>query len=106
MSRILNVAEFGGMETGEGSFSVRIIDAICPFNEGKWKFESIGGRLKVSKSNDANCELTIQGLTALVFGTHDPQDFPLRGWGNPTSEIQSVMHTMFPPQIPFLHENF
>ena len=106
MSRVLNVAEIGGMETGEGSFSVSIIDSICPFNEGKWKLESIEGQLKVSKSKDADCELTIQGLTALVFGTHDPQDFPLRGWGNPTTEIQSVMRTMFQPRLPFLHEYF
>jgi len=106
MSRILNVAEISGMETGKGNFSTHIIDAICPFNEGKWKFESIEGRLRVSKTNDADCELTIQGLTALVFGTHDPQDFPLRGWGNPTTEIQSVMRTIFQSRLPFLHEYF
>jgi predicted acetyltransferase len=106
MSRILNVAEIGGMETGAGSFSARIIDPVCPFNEGTWKFESTDGKLQVSKATEANCELTIQGLTALVFGTHAPQDFPLRGWGNPTIEIQTSMHTMFPPLTPFLHENF
>jgi predicted acetyltransferase len=106
MSRVLNVAQIGGMETGEGSFCAIIADPICPFNEGKWKFESIEGRLQVSKTDDADCELTIQGLTSLIFGTHDPQDFPLRGWGNPTPEIQSIMRLMFPPLTPFLHENF
>ena len=106
MSRVLNVAEIGGMETGRGSFSAHITDPICPFNAGKWKFESIEGRLQVSRADEADCELTIQGLTALVFGTHDPQDFPLRSWGNPTPEIQAQMRAMFPPQIPFLHENF
>jgi predicted acetyltransferase len=106
MSRVLNVAEIGGMETGEGSFSARLIDPVCSFNEGKWKFESIAGRLKVSKSNDADCELTIQGLTALIFGTHDPQDFSLHSWSNLTPEIQNIMRTMFPPRMPFLHENF
>lgn len=106
MSRILNVAAIGGMETGAGSFSAQIIDPLCPFNDGQWKFESVEGRLQVSKTEDADCELTIQGLTALVFGTHDPQDFPLRGWGNPTSEIQAVMRAIFPRLIPFLHENF
>jgi predicted acetyltransferase len=106
MSRVLNLAEIGGMQTGEGSFSAHIIDPVCSFNEGKWKFESIAGALKVSRSSEADGELTIQGLTALIFGTHDPQDFILRGWGNPTPEIQTVMHAMFPPQVPFLHENF
>jgi predicted acetyltransferase len=106
MSRILNVAEIGVMETGRGSFSAHITDPICPFNAGKWKFKSIEGGLQVSRADEADCELTIQGLTALVFGTHDPQDFPLRGWGNPTPEIQAQMRAMFPPRIPFLHENF
>jgi predicted acetyltransferase len=106
MSRVLNLAEIGGMETGNGSFSARVIDPVCPFNEGKWKFESIEGRLKVSKSNEADCDLTIQGLTTLVFGTHDPQDFSLRGWGDPTPEIQKIMRAMFPSRTPFLHENF
>ena len=106
MSRVLNVAAIGGMETGRGCFSALVSDPMLPFNEGKWKFESVEGRLQVSISEDANCELTIQGLTALLFGTHDPQDFPLRGWGNPEPEIQAMMRTMFPPLIPFLHENF
>jgi predicted acetyltransferase len=106
MSRVLNVAEIGGMQTGKGSFSTQIIDPVCPFNEGKWRFESSAGALKVSRSSEADCELTIQGLTALIFGTHDPQDFILRGWGNPTREMQMVMRAVFPAQIPFLHENF
>lgn len=106
MSRVLNIAGIGGMETGEGSFSAHITDPICPFNEGKWRFESVDGRLQVSKTEDADCELTIQGLTALIFGTHNPQDFPLRGWGNPNMKIQARMRQMFPPRTPFLHENF
>lgn len=106
MSRVLNVAAIGGMETGLGSFSARITDPLCPFNEGQWKFEAMGGRLQVSKAVEADCELTIQGLTALVFGTHDPQDFPLRGWGNPTPEIQVMMRAMFTRLTPYLHEYF
>ncbi|MEI7847086.1 MAG: GNAT family N-acetyltransferase [Chloroflexota bacterium] len=106
MSRILNIAQIGGMEVGNGSFCVRITDPVCLFNAGLWKFESISSKLIVSKTDDEDCELSIQGLTALVFGTHDPQDFPLRGWGNPGPEIQSVMRTMFPPRTPYLHEIF
>jgi predicted acetyltransferase len=94
------------METGAGSFSAHVTDPLLPSNEGCWKFESADGCLQVSKINEVDCELTIQGLTALVFGTHDLQDFPLRGWGDPTPEIQAVMRTMFPPCSPFLHEIF
>lgn len=106
MSRVLDVAGIGGMETGAGGFSARIVDPVCQFNEGVWKFETIKGRLNVSRTEIPDCELTIQGLTALVFGTHDPQDFPWRGWGDPAPETQARMHSMFPPLIPFLHEYY
>jgi hypothetical protein len=96
----------GGMKTGTGSFSVHITDSRLSSNEGNLKFESVDGCVQVSKTNDVDCELTVQGLTALALGTHDPQDFRLRGWGNPRPEIQTVMRTMFPMRIPFLHENF
>jgi hypothetical protein len=71
-----------------------------------WRFESSGGTLQVSKSSKADCELTIQGLSALIAGTRDPQDFQLRGWGDPDPVIQAAMREMFPRLIPFMHENF
>jgi hypothetical protein len=55
---------------------------------------------------DADCNLTIQALAALVYGTHDPEDFAIRGWGNPSPEVQAVMREMFPPMQPHLHEYF
>ena len=83
MSRVLDVEKIGGMSVGNGSFSARIIDPLCPWNEGGWRFESRDGKLDVSRTTKADCELTIQGLTALIGGIHDPQDIPLRQWGNP-----------------------
>jgi predicted acetyltransferase len=106
MGRVLNIAQIGGMETGEGSFNAHILDPLCPPNEGTWKFETIAGRLQVSRAEEADCELTIQGLTALVFGAFDPRDFALRAWGNPAPEMQAIMRAMFPPLAPFLHEEF
>jgi predicted acetyltransferase len=106
MCRILDVEKIGGMGVGEGSFSAHITDPLCPWNEGAWRFEAHAGILQVSKSTQADCELTIQGLSALVSGTHDPQDFPLRGWGNPTPELQAVQRSMFPRLCPFMHEMF
>jgi predicted acetyltransferase len=106
MSRVLSVSGLSGMETEKGGFSASIRDPLCPFNEDIWNFQSINGHLQVSKTDRADCELTVQGLTALILGTHDPQDFALRGWGDPAPEIQAVMRAMFPPRTPFLHENF
>jgi hypothetical protein len=53
-----------------------------------------------------DCELSIQGLSALVYGTQDPGDFAVRGWGDPSPEVQAAMRTLFPPATPHLHELF
>ena len=106
MSRVLDVERIGGMNVGEGCFSAQIIDPLCPWNEGAWKFESSSGKLQVRKTSKAECQLTVQGLTALIAGAHDPQDFSLRGWGNPDLSIQDIQRKMFPRLSPFLHENF
>ncbi len=103
MGRVLNVAGIGGMEVGAGSFRAQITDRLCQFNEGDWLFESVGGRLQVSRTDRADFELSIQALAGLMFGTHDPADFAWRGWGNPAPEVQEVMRGMFPPRLPFLH---
>ena len=106
MSRIVDLAQLGGMEVGAGRFAAAVRDPLCPWNEGTWQFEAVDGRLQVSTARQADCELHIQGLTALVYGTHDPTDFEIRGWGNPPPNLQQVMRTMFPPKQPYLHEYF
>jgi predicted acetyltransferase len=106
MSRVLDVEKISGMNVGDGSFSARIIDPVCPWNEGCWHFESYEGKLRTSRTSKEECELAIQGLTALIAGIHDPQDIPLRNWGNPDSALQSIQRGMFPRMSPFLHEVF
>jgi predicted acetyltransferase len=106
MSRVLDVEHIAGMQVGEGRFSARISDPLCPWNEGAWHFESREKELQVSKAPAADCELTIQGLSALINGTHDPQDIPLRGWGDPSPAVQLTMQEMFPRMRPFMHEMF
>jgi hypothetical protein len=106
MARVLDVAQIGGMQTGPGRFSARIADPLCPWNEGTFRFETLDGVLHVSPVGDADCDLAIQAVAALVYGTHDPEDFAIRGWGNPSPEVQAVMREMFPPMQPHLHEYF
>lgn len=91
---------------GKGTFSAKIIDPLYTWNEGIWQFESIDRGLQVSKTTRADCKLTIQGLSALIAGTRDPQDFPILGWGNPNPKLQTVMLNLFPAARPYLHENF
>jgi predicted acetyltransferase len=106
MGRVLDVAGVGGMETGNGVFSARISDPTCPWNEGIWQFDGRSGSLDVSPAPQADCNLTIQALSALVYGAHEPADFPLRGWGNPSPALQTRMREIFPPKLPYIHEFF
>ncbi len=106
MGRVLDVAGICGMEAGPGSFTAEITDPDCPWNDGIWKFESVSGKLEITPTQSADCKLTIQGLSALLYGVNDPEDFSIRGWGNPRIEIMAAMRTMFPPKLPYLHEYY
>jgi predicted acetyltransferase len=106
MGRVVDLAKIGGMQVGPGSFSARIDDVLCPWNNGIWRFESAGERLQVSQADEADCDLSIQALAALVYGMNDPDDFVFRGWGSPSTEVKVVMRNMFPPMLPYLHEWF
>jgi predicted acetyltransferase len=106
MGRVASVRDIGGMTTGPGRFTARIIDTLCPWNNGIYAFSSVEGQLVVEEATTADCDLTIQGLSALVYGGYDPGDFSYRGWGNPDTSIQTTMRQLFPPVIPFLHEWF
>ena len=108
MGRVLDVARLGGMEVGPGEFTARIRDEQCAWNEGVYRFRSVDGRLQVTSGapGDAAFELTISGLSALIYGTHEPETFALRGWGAPTAALQATLRTIFPPRLPYLHETF
>ncbi len=106
MGRVLDVAAMAGMQTGPGRFTASLRDPICPWNEGAWQFASENGALHVSRATEAECELSMQAVSALVYGTQDPSDFALRGWGAPPVDVEQQMRSMFPPQIPYLHEHF
>ena len=106
MGRVLDLTRLDGLPVGNGTFKAKIIDPFCPWNEGTWQFSGRDGVLKVSSAQIADCELSIQALTALVYGVNDPDDFSIRGWGNPSSMVQQVMREMFPRQVVHLHEMF
>jgi predicted acetyltransferase len=106
MCRVLDIERLSGMRVGEGSFSARVIDPLCPWNEADWSFTSMDGKLEVSRAASPECVLTIQGLSAVINGTHNPQDFPYRDWGDPDPRMQHKLLNMFPPMTPYIHEYF
>ena len=106
MGRVIDVAKIGGMSTGDGAFSARIVDRLCRWNETVWRFETMDGKLQVSSGKRAECDLDIRGLAALIYGTHDPGDYSILGWGDPGEGVQEIMRKMFPRKVPYLHEMF
>ncbi len=106
MGRVIDIAGIDGMQTGPGQFSARIRDPYCPWNEGPWNFETRHGKLSVTRAPSAALELTIQALSALIYGTVDPADFAYHGWGSPQGENLAAMQSMFPRKLPYLYEYF
>jgi hypothetical protein len=103
---VLDVAAMSGMRAGPGRFTALLHDPICPWNEGIWQFVTEDGVLQVSHAAEAECELQMQAVSALVYGTQDPADFTLRGWGAMPPDVERRMRGMFPPLVPYLHEHF
>jgi predicted acetyltransferase len=106
MGRIIEVAALQGLEVGEGSFTAVIDDPLCDWNEKAFSFSSDNGRLVVEQVGRASSSLRIQALSALVYGTHDPADFNVLGWGDPSPDLQAEMRRMFSRKRPYLHEKF
>lgn len=102
-ARVVNVQRLAGLPAGQGQITVKITDPDCAWNAGAWQLSSEGGRLQIKKVQQSDCNLTIQGLAALVYGVYDPDEFALRGWGDPNPDQQNVLRQMFPPAMPYLH---
>jgi predicted acetyltransferase len=107
LGRVLDVRGLSGIGAGDGEISVRIQDASCAWNNLTVRLTGSGGTLDVTPvSHPAELELTINGLSALVYGTNDPDDFQWRGWGNPTPAQAAILRRMFPIAQPWLYSLF
>jgi predicted acetyltransferase len=106
LCRIIDLAQIGGIPVGAGEFTAQIRDPHCSWNEGVYRLEEVDGHLRVTPASQPNCTLYIQAISALIYGTHDPADFAIRGWGDPDPQTISAMKSMFPTALPYLHEVF
>ncbi len=106
MVRVLDVARLSGMHTGPGDLKLRINDTICPWNQAAWRLATVDGSLQVTQAETAQGEISIQGLTALVYGVCDAAELEARGWGTLDEDSQATLQSMFPLLCPYLHERF
>lgn len=106
MGRVVDVRGLTGLPVGEGAFTVRLEDQHAPWNAGIFTFEGTPEGLHVRDADEASETLSIQGLSALIYGTHDPASFTYRGWGTFTAATMGQMRQIFTPMRPHLHEEF
>jgi len=106
MGRVVIVEGLSGLKVGKGKVSLKISDTECPWNNRSFSFEEKNGILQVMPTEEAEDQLSISGLSALVYGCYDPNDFPYKHWGTPAKDTQSTLYSLFPPRKPFLHADF
>lgn len=107
MGRVLDVDKLNGLNVNPGEFTARIQDEQFAWNNGTFTFSESDGHLQVTPSDATpDCDLTMQGLSALIYGTHPLDDYKIRGWGTLTPDLASRMQRMFPMLHPHLHEQF
>lgn len=106
MGRIIQVEKMNGLNVGSGNISVKIVDGYCDWNNRAFNLKSEGGVLKVTEVEQFDCELTIQGLSAIVYGCYNLDDFEFKGWGKLSSEAKEKFETLFPKKAPFLYADF
>ncbi|MBY9000782.1 MAG: GNAT family N-acetyltransferase [Candidatus Heimdallarchaeota archaeon] len=106
MGRVVIVNKLNGLNVGTGHVSIKIIDEQCEWNNTSYSFTSNNGILEVSETSDYDCELTIQGFSAIIYGCYNLDDFPFKGWGDISEEIKKTIKFLFPPAYPYLHADF
>jgi predicted acetyltransferase len=103
MGRVIDVERLEGLPVGPGEITIQVSDADGEWNNDIWRFAGEKDGLAIEKSANPDCHLTIQGLSALVYGVYSPDELNLRGWGNPDKQTQTILQQMFPHAVPFLH---
>jgi predicted acetyltransferase len=106
MGRVVQVESLTGLHVGEGEVSLKIEDPHCEWNNSAYTFTSKDGILQIEETNTAEEKLSISGLSAIVYGSYNLEDFPYKKWGMISGETQRKIKKLFPPLIPYLHADF
>jgi predicted acetyltransferase len=106
MGRIIQIEKMTGLDVSEGSISVKVTDDDCEWNNGIFNFSSNEGKLEISKTEKYDIELTIQGLSAIVYGCYNLDDFEYKGWGKISEVNKTKIEALFPKMSPFLYADF
>ncbi len=105
MGRVVDIRGLSGIGVGFGEVCLKVEDEYCPWNEGVFTLRSVNGKLEIEEGGKAEACVSISGLSALVYGTHSPEDFVYLGYGD-VNPILGTLHTLFPRQECSLNESF
>jgi len=106
MGRIVNVARLEGISIGEGQLCVRVHDSFCDWNNGIYTLSAQDGHLQITSGGHVDCDISIEALSALIYGTHEADDFCWRGWTDATPQALAKMKALFARQSPYLWFQF
>ncbi len=106
MGRVIDIERLEGIDVGSGEFTIELTDPLCPWQEGCWRLVADEGILRVSRGTAADCRMDVRALSALVYGTHDPEDFNSRGWAELSPDHVIALRALFPRKTPYLHSYF
>ncbi|MCG3220229.1 MAG: GNAT family N-acetyltransferase [Candidatus Heimdallarchaeota archaeon] len=106
MGRVVIVNNLSDLNVGHGKLSVKITDDNCDWNNKTYTFEGKEGKLSVTESIEYECELSIQAISAIVYGCYNLDDFEFKGWAKLTEENKDKIQELFPKIPPYLHADF
>lgn len=104
MARVLSVEALAGIETGPGRVTVEVVDD--PLIAGTYTLDGRDGRLAVDAGGTPEARLRAVGLSGLVYGVLDPEELPLRGFGEVPADAAAELRALFPRRVPHIHASF
>ncbi len=108
MARCVSVLEAleGLPALREGSATIRVEDSLCAWNNQTFHVEAENGQMKVEELGDdsPDCTMTIEGTSALLYGTMTAQELVPYGWIR--GAIPEVMLDWFPREYVWMYENY
>jgi predicted acetyltransferase len=84
-----------------GQITFKLVDPLCKWNNGTFTLESDRRQLKMNRTQTApDTTMTIEGLSALVYGTHSVEALEQAGWIKPMTPAMNAKLSQWFPVLP------
>jgi predicted acetyltransferase len=102
----VQVALEGLPARSDGQLTFRVRDPLCDWNDQTYWVDASGGNMKVEPIGDADTgtTLTIEGLSALLYGTMSADDLLPYNWI--VGDGPSLLSDWFPKKYIWMYEDF